>query len=104
MGWRQLPALGALLLGACAVAPPGGGAAGGAAAGDAYGAANSVAGVAGVAGVRRALADGIIHRSESVAVIITGNGLKDIQSAICAAGQPISIAPDMAEVRQVLHH
>lgn len=61
------------------------------------------AGVAGVAGVRRALAEGIMDCAESVAVIVTGNGLKDIQSAIRAAGQPISIAPDMAEVRRALH-
>jgi len=60
------------------------------------------AGVAGVAGIKRALELGIIDRSESVALIVTGNGLKDIQSAIRAAGQPISIAPDVAEVRKVV--
>jgi threonine synthase len=60
------------------------------------------AGVAGVAGVKRALAAGIIHPRESAAIIITGNGLKDIQSAIRAAGQPIPIAPDMAEVRKAM--
>jgi threonine synthase len=61
------------------------------------------AGVAGVAGIRQALADGIIHPAESVAIIVTGNGLKDIQSAIRAAGEPISIPPDMAEVRKAVH-
>ena len=45
------------------------------------------AGVAGVAGVKRAVESGIIGHSESVALIVTGNGLKDIQSAIRAAGQ-----------------
>jgi threonine synthase len=60
------------------------------------------AGVAGVAGVKQAVATGTIHPSESVAIIITGNGLKDIQSAIRSAGQPIPIEPDMAEVRKAI--
>jgi threonine synthase len=60
------------------------------------------AGVAGVAGAKRARAAGVIHPGESVAIIVTGNGLKDVQSAIRAAGQPIPIAPDMAEVRKAM--
>jgi len=60
------------------------------------------AGVAGVAGVRQAVKEGIIHPAESVAIMITGNGLKDIQSAINAAGQPILIRPDVEEVRKAL--
>jgi threonine synthase len=57
------------------------------------------AGVAGVAGVRRAVDSGVIHRSESVAIVMTGNGLKDIQSAIRAAGSAIQVRPDMEEIR-----
>jgi threonine synthase len=57
------------------------------------------AGVAGVAGVKRAVELGIIAPSESVALIMTGNGLKDIQSATRAVGRAISIRPDMEEVR-----
>ncbi|MPN30524.1 Threonine synthase [bioreactor metagenome] len=60
------------------------------------------AGVAGVAGVRQAVKEGIIQPDESVAIIITGNGLKDIQSAIKAAGRPILIRPDVEEVRKTL--
>jgi threonine synthase len=60
------------------------------------------AGVAGVAGIKQARAAGVIHPRESVAIIITGNGLKDIQSAIRAAGRLIPIAPDMAEVRKAM--
>jgi len=60
------------------------------------------AGVAGVAGVKRAAAAGIIDRSESVAIIMTGNGLKDIQSAIRAAGHAISVRPDREEVRRAV--
>jgi threonine synthase len=58
------------------------------------------AGVAGVAGVRRAVELGVIHRSESVALVMTGNGLKDIQSAIRSVGSTISVRPDMEEVRR----
>jgi len=57
------------------------------------------AGVAGVAGIRSAVELGIIGPSESVALIMTGNGLKDIQSAVQAAGRAISVRPDMEEVR-----
>ena len=60
------------------------------------------AGVAGVAGVRRAVESGIISRSESVAIVMTGNGLKDIQSAIRAAGSTIQVPPEMDEVRRAV--
>lgn len=60
------------------------------------------AGVAGVAGVKQAVKQGIIDPAESVAIIVTGNGLKDVQSAIRAAGRPISVKPDIEQVRQAL--
>ena len=60
------------------------------------------AGVAGVAGVQRALASGIIRPRESVAIIMTGNGLKDIQSAVRATGHAVSVRPEMEEVRNGL--
>lgn len=60
------------------------------------------AGVAGAAGVRRAVESGIISRNESVALVMTGNGLKDIQSAISAAGSAIEVQPDMEDVRSTL--
>jgi threonine synthase len=60
------------------------------------------AGVAGAAGVRSAVASGIIRPSESVAIVMTGNGLKDIQSAIRAVGRPVSIRPEMRDVRAAL--
>ena len=52
------------------------------------------AGVAGVAGLKNAIANGVIKRGESAAVVITGNGLKDIQSAKQAVGQALDIEPD----------
>jgi threonine synthase len=47
-----------------------------------------------VAGLRRALADGTVGRRASVVAVITGNGLKDVQSARSAVAQPFEIAPD----------
>jgi threonine synthase len=60
------------------------------------------AGVAGAAGVKLAVESGIIHRSDSVAIVMTGNGLKDIQSAIRAAGRTIAVQPIMEEVRKAV--
>ena len=62
------------------------------------------AGVAGVAGVRRAVESGIIGRNESAAIIMTGNGLKDIQSAIRAAGSTVQVRPNMEEVRRAVEN
>ena len=56
----------------------------------------------GAAGVKQAVESGIIGRSESVALIVTGNGLKDIQGAIRAAGSALAVRPAMEEVRAAL--
>ena len=61
------------------------------------------AGVAGAAGVRRAVASGIIGRNESAVLVMTGNGLKDVQSAVRAAGHAIAVRPEMDEVREAMH-
>jgi threonine synthase len=47
-----------------------------------------------VAGLRRAVVEGIVGRRASVVAAITGNGLKDVQSARSAVAQPFDIAPD----------
>jgi threonine synthase len=60
------------------------------------------AGVAGVAGVKRAVELGIIQPKESVALVMTGNGLKDIQSAIRSVGKPVAVRPEMDEIRRVV--
>ena len=60
------------------------------------------AGVAGVAGVKKAVREGLIKPSETVALIVTGNGLKDIQNAVQAAGKPNLIDPSLAAVRIVI--
>jgi threonine synthase len=57
------------------------------------------AGAAPVAGVERALAEGVIEPDETVVVAVTGFGLKDSESARAAAGDATSIAPDIEAVR-----
>jgi threonine synthase len=59
-------------------------------------------GAASVAGVKRAVADGLIKKSENVLAVITGNGLKDIKAAIETAGTPIHIAPDLSALDEEL--
>ena len=47
-----------------------------------------------VAGLERAVAEGVVRRRASAVALITGNGLKDVQAARTAAGRPYEIAPD----------
>ncbi len=60
------------------------------------------AGVASVAGIRRAVAQGMVDRNSSAVVVITGNGLKDVQSAKQATGMPIDIEPEFEVLRKKL--
>lgn len=60
------------------------------------------AGVAGTAGVKKAVEQGLIPADASVVSIVTGNGLKDTPNAIRAAGEPVAIAPDMDELLAVM--
>ena len=60
------------------------------------------AGVAGVAGLRRAIRGGIVKPDESAIVVITGNGLKDIASAKEAAGEAFIVEPSLDELEMLL--
>ena len=51
--------------------------------------------MAGTAGVKKAVEQGLIPPGSSVVSIVTGNGLKDVNNAIRAAGEPMSIRPEM---------
>jgi len=55
-----------------------------------------------VAGLRRAIADGIVARRASAVAIITGNGLKDTQSAKTAVGEPFEISPDGVGLEEIV--
>jgi len=56
------------------------------------------AGATGTAGLKKALEKGLIPQDASVVSVVTGSGLKDVANAIKAAGEPISIPPDMGEL------
>ncbi len=60
------------------------------------------AGVTGFAGLQKLLAQGRIRPDERIVVLVTGNGLKDVQSAIQAVGKPHLIEPDMAALRALM--
>ncbi len=60
------------------------------------------AGSTGFAGMLKALKEGKISKKDKVVVIVTGNGLKDVESAIKAGGKPIVIDPDIKEVEKIL--
>lgn len=52
------------------------------------------------AGVQAAQAEGFIQPTDSVVLLVTGNGLKDIKSAMRVAGEGYPVAPDMDEVEK----
>jgi threonine synthase len=61
------------------------------------------AGAAGLAGLVKSLGLGKIKANESVAVVATGNGLKDVNSAIKAVGSPVKVKPELAELDKVIN-
>jgi threonine synthase len=60
------------------------------------------AGAASYAGLRQALADGVVKPDESVAILVTGSGLKDIRSAMKTVGEADRVAPELAAVKAVM--
>ena len=53
------------------------------------------AGVTGTAGVKKLCEMGVLGKDDTVVTMISGNGLKDVENAIKAAGPPISCPNDM---------
>jgi threonine synthase len=60
------------------------------------------AGAAGFAGLRKLALQGQIDPQERIVVLVTGNGLKDVNSAIRATGQPELIEPTMSALRRLI--
>lgn len=60
------------------------------------------AGVTGFAGLRKLAAQGLIDPDERNVVLVTGNGLKDVQSAIQAVGKPHLIEPNIEALRTLM--
>ncbi len=60
------------------------------------------AGAAAYAGLKQAVADGVVRTVETVAIIVTGNGLKDVRSAMKSVGTAVRVAPRLEAVRAVV--
>jgi threonine synthase len=60
------------------------------------------AAAAAYAGLVKAVEQGLVRAEERVVVLSTGSGLKDIATAMKSVGEPIVVAPDLAEVRRAL--
>jgi threonine synthase len=60
------------------------------------------ASAAGLAGLVTLANRGIIANQDSVAVISTGNGLKDTANALKAAGEPLRLPPDIKVLAEKL--
>jgi threonine synthase len=60
------------------------------------------AGAASVAGLAKMVRSGLLQGNERVAVLVTGNGLKDVASALKAVPQPPRIAPTLEAVRRAI--
>jgi threonine synthase len=60
------------------------------------------AGAAPYAGLVKTVTSGLVAAHERVVVLITGNGLKDVSSAMQAVGQPSVIAPELESVEAAL--
>ncbi len=60
------------------------------------------AGAAAYAGLLQALESGTVRRDETVVLLVTGTGLKDVNAAMEVAGEPTAIPPDLEAVREAL--
>lgn len=60
------------------------------------------AGVTAFAGFKRMATQGSIKADEQVAIVITGNGLKDIDTAISACQMPQPLPPDIKQLNKII--
>ncbi|MDR1978121.1 MAG: pyridoxal-phosphate dependent enzyme [Synergistaceae bacterium] len=58
------------------------------------------AGAAAFAGFRKAASSGLLGKDERIAVVITGNGLKDIANAQKSVGKAVAVKPDLADLER----
>jgi len=60
------------------------------------------AGVAGLAGLRQAVEEGIVGRRDTALAVVTGSGLKDVKTAMGAVAGPVTLPPDDAALDEYL--
>jgi threonine synthase len=63
------------------------------------GAFDEAAAAAAGAGLARLTEEGVIDSRDTVVVISTGNGLKDVAGALRGAGEPEAVSPAFEELR-----
>ncbi|MBP5286550.1 MAG: threonine synthase [Elusimicrobiales bacterium] len=54
------------------------------------------------AGLEKAVREGKVNSGDNVVMVVTGNGLKDVSSAMKSVGQPNLINPDMSELKKLV--
>jgi threonine synthase len=59
-------------------------------------------GVVPFAALKKAIGEGKIKEDEKIVVLVSGNGLKDINSAMKSVGQPHKIKPDLIELDKIV--
>ncbi|MFN8443943.1 MAG: pyridoxal-phosphate dependent enzyme [Caldilineaceae bacterium] len=60
------------------------------------------AGATGYAGLVKAVGQGMIGEAESVVVVVTGNGLKDVKSAMRATGEATLVEPSLQALKRLV--
>ncbi|HWQ21655.1 MAG TPA: threonine synthase [Clostridia bacterium] len=60
------------------------------------------AAAASVAALRKLASSGDLHQKDRIAVLITGNGLKDVQNALKVKGTSMAISPHITAVEQAI--
>ena len=60
------------------------------------------AGAAAYAGLQEAMRLGLVGEGETVVVVVTGSGLKDVPAAMQSVGQPVVIEPDLAALERAI--
>jgi len=60
------------------------------------------AGAASWAGLKKAAAQGLVKENESVVLLVTGSGLKDVGAAMKSVGKPHVIKPDLGELKKLV--
>lgn len=61
------------------------------------------AGVASLAGLKKMLKKGKIKKVEKIVCVVTGNGLKDVDSALKSVEQPIAVEPSITALKKYLN-
>lgn len=62
------------------------------------------AGATGTAGVKKAVETGLIPHDATVVSLVTGSGLKDVANAMKAAGEPLTLDPDIELLKKEIQN